>query len=176
VTVLAQLCFVKEANGSLIMFNNNIIGSALIGQAFTDPRYFWGRPSATKPFPYNGARSGGSNLSLRNPKLLEMITARSLELEAGARANQGLIPVELVTASASGLDPDISPLAAFYQVPRIAKIRNIAEVTIQKLIYLQIKNRPLGLLGEPRINVLQLNIALDQLKSGVMHEEKTSEP
>lgn len=161
VTGIAQLLFPWRANGSLIEQNNKIIGSLLIGQSFTDPEYFWGRPSATTPFPYNAKHSSGSNIALSNPDFLVTIKNRAAILHQSHQPNHNLIPADLVTASGSGLDPDISPLAAFYQIPRIAKARKIPEKNLQILIQHLTKNRYLGVLGEPRINVLTLNIAMD---------------
>ena len=162
ITGLSQLLFPKLANGSLIIQNRNRIGSLLIGQSFTDAKYFWGRPSATSPFPYNAASSAGSNLGPSNPNFLQLVKDRTENLKKDADSS-ALVPVDLVTASGSGLDPDISPLAAFYQVPRIAKVRHIPPQDIHSLIQKFIKRRFLGILGEPRVNVLQLNLALDQL-------------
>jgi K+-transporting ATPase ATPase C chain len=161
---IAQLLFPWRANGSLIAQNNKIIGSELIGQSFTDTKYFWSRPSATTPFPYNAAASSGSNLGPTNPDFLASIKSRVENLQqSNSQQQQNLIPVDLVTASGSGLDPDISPAAAFYQVARIAKVRNIPEKNIQELITKLMIPRVLGILGEPRVNVLQLNLALDNL-------------
>ena len=157
----AQLFFSHAANGSLIQRDNKIIGSHLIGQSFTDPRYFWGRPSATTPLPYNGGNSSGSNLGPSHPLLLKNVQSALILLHADKKMP---VPVDLVTASASGLDPDISPLAAFYQVPRIAKARLLSEQKLQRLIENNIQPRTLGILGEPRVNVLQLNILLDEEK------------
>lgn len=165
VTCVAQLLFSKQANGSLIQYKGKVVGSTLIGQSFTNPNYFWGRASATNPFPYNGESSSGSNMGPSNPSFLTMVKDRINNLrQFDLHANQ-LIPIDLVTASGSGLDPEISPLAAFYQVPRIAKLRNISEKKLQTLIQGLIKNRTFGILGEPRVNVLQLNLALDNLRN-----------
>ena len=164
-TGLAQLFFPWQANGSVIEQNGKKIGSLLIGQSFDSPKYFWGRPSATSPFPYNGGASSGSNLGPSNPDFLTAVNARVENFKKYNTQNQQVIPVDLVTASGSGLDPEISPLAALYQVSRIAKERNISEADIQSLIQTQIKNRTLLILGEPRINVLQLNLALDNLRN-----------
>lgn len=162
VTFLAQIIFPWQANGSLIKKNNQVIGSKLIGQSFTDAKYFWGRPSATSPFPYNAASSAGSNLGPSNPDFLVTINNRVTTIKQTNLQNN-LVPVDLVTASGSGLDPEISPLAAFYQVSRIAKARGISEQTIQLLINNSIKKRVLGILGEPRVNILELNLSLDHL-------------
>lgn len=165
VTAVAQLVFPKQANGSLIEQNNKTMGSSLIGQSFTNPNYFWGRPSATTPFPYNGESSGGSNSGPSNPAFLDTVRERLAHLRQFNPENHGLIPVDLVTASGSGLDPDISPFAAFYQVPRIAKMRHLSENEVRELVLNHIKNRTLLILGEPRVNVLELNLALDKLRS-----------
>ncbi|MGB6976653.1 MAG: potassium-transporting ATPase subunit KdpC [Gammaproteobacteria bacterium] len=163
VTGLAQLLFAKQANGSLIQQDNKVIGSKLIGQYFNTPDYFWGRPSATTSFPYNAIASAGSNLGPTNPDLITTVKNRISILHKLDSQNQLPIPVDLVTASASGLDPEISPLAAFYQVSRVAKARNLPENQVIALIQHSIKKRFLWILGEPRVNVLQLNLALDNL-------------
>lgn len=160
VTGIAQLFFPWQANGSMVEDKGKVIGSLLIGQSFTDPSYFWGRPSATTPFPYNAENSMGSNLGPSNPQLVALIKDRIAQLPP----SNDLIPIDLVTASASGLDPEISPMTAFYQIPRIAKSRNIAETDLQELIGSLIKGRLFSFIGEQRINVLQLNIALDNLE------------
>lgn len=168
VTAFAQLFFPYQANGSLLKINGKIVGSTLIGQYIDIPNYFWGRPSATTPFPYNAANSSGSNMGPSNPEYLTSVEQRIRVLQQynlTTKKTNRLIPVDLVTASASGLDPEISPLAAIYQVPRIAKARNIPEKEIQLLVTQLTKNRTLHLLGEPRINVLELNLALDQIKT-----------
>ncbi|CAM3064099.1 potassium translocating ATPase, subunit C [Legionella steigerwaltii] len=170
VTALAQIFFPYQANGSLLRYEGNPIGSALIGQYFDAPNYFWGRPSATTPFPYNAMNSSGSNMGPSNPEFLDTVGKRIAGLHQFSLADQNetakqLIPVDLVTASASGLDPEISPLAAFYQIPRIAKARRISEQEIQELVNQLIKKRTLHLLGEPRINVLELNLALDHIRT-----------
>lgn len=164
VTALAQLFFPEAANGSLIKHHGQTIGSRLIGQSFTATAYFWGRPSATTPYPYNGNASSGSNLGPSNPDLLHAVKGRIALLQQADPHNKQAIPIDLVTASASGLDPEISPFAAQYQVPRIAKARKIPEAAISALINQYRNKRTWGLLGEPRINVLQLNIALDNLR------------
>lgn len=163
VTGLAQVLFPWRANGSLIKQNNKIIGSVLIGQSFSDPKYFWGRPSATTPFPYNATSSSGSNMGPSNPDFLAAVKTRITNLQQSDPQNKNLIPVDLVATSASGLDPEISPLAAFYQIPRIAKARGISEKKIQTVVEKLIINRSFNILGEPRVNVLQLNITLDNL-------------
>jgi K+-transporting ATPase ATPase C chain len=163
ITGLSHLLFPREANGSLIVRNGLPVGSALIGQPFEDPRYFWGRPSATKPFPYNSAASAGSNLGPSNPELAKAVRSRIAALQAADPDNGRPIPVDLVTASGSGLDPHISPAAAHWQAPRIARILGLSEAEVSKLIDAHTEGRQLGLLGEPRVNVLALNMALDRL-------------
>lgn len=165
VTGFAQVFFPNQANGSLLKQGDKVIGSQLIGQSFTDARYFWGRPSATSPFPYNGASSSGSNMGPSNPVFINLIRERVLAFHQFDLDKKALVPVDLVTASASGLDPEISPLAAFYQVHRIAKIRHVTEKELDHLINHYILKRTFGVWGEPRVNVLQLNLALDQLEA-----------
>ncbi|MBK1682036.1 potassium-transporting ATPase subunit KdpC [Rhodoferax fermentans] len=161
VTGLAQNLFPAQAHGSLMVRDGQVLGSSLIGQHFTDPAYFWGRPSATSPMANNAAASGGSNLGPMNPALLDAVTARVTALRAADPGNTAAVPVDLVTASASGLDPHISPAAAQYQLDRVAKARQLPAQVVQGLID-QATQRPLlGLLGEPVVNVLQLNVALD---------------
>jgi len=162
ITAIAQLFFPWQANGSFITSDDKRIGSELIGQSFTDPKYFWGRPSATMPYPYNAENSSGSNLGPSNPDFLAKTKDRVTHLRL-SNGNNDLVPVDLVTASGSGLDPEISPAAAFYQITRIAKVRGISANEIKMLIQNNIKGRTFGVLGEPRINVLSLNLALDQL-------------
>jgi K+-transporting ATPase ATPase C chain len=162
ITGLAQCLFPNQANGSLIVHNGHVIGSHLIGQYFDKPEYFWGRPSATAPFPYNGAASGGSNLGPTNPALVEAMKARVAALRAADPGNESSIPVDLITASGSGLDPHLSPAAALYQVKRIARARGLDERTLQLLVTRHIEERQFGLLGERRVNVLHLNLALDE--------------
>jgi potassium-transporting ATPase KdpC subunit len=163
VTGLAQTAFPHQANGSLIEQDGKVVGSELIGQTFSDPKYFWGRPSATGPVPYNAGASSGSNLGPLNPALEEAVKARIDALKASDPANNAPIPVDLVTASGSGLDPHISPAAARWQVPRIARIRSLNEAEVSELIDAHTEGRQLGLLGEPRVNVLSLNLALERL-------------
>jgi K+-transporting ATPase ATPase C chain len=163
VTGIAQGLFANQANGSLIEQNGKIVGSALIGQPFSDPKYFWGRPSATGPVPYNAAASSGSNLGPLNPALEEAVKARIAALKAADPSQTAPIPVDLVTASGSGLDPHISPAAAAWQAPRIARLRGLSLDTVRKLIAQHTQDRQFGVLGEARVNVLQLNLALDQM-------------
>lgn len=164
VTGLAQLFFPDQANGSLIVRDGKVIGSKLIGQYFDKPEYFWSRPSATALFPYNAAASGGSNLGPTNPALIEEVKARVAALRAADPGNDSPIPVDLVTSSGSGLDPHISPAAAIYQVKRVARARGLDESTVQTLVTQHTEGRQFGLLGERRVNVLQLNLALDAFK------------
>jgi len=161
VTSLAQAVFPMQANGSLMGQEGRIVGSALIGQPFDDPRYFWGRPSATAPFPYNAAASSGSNLGPSNPALIEAVQARITALRAADPGNDAPVPVDLVTASGSGLDPHISVAAALYQAPRVARVRGLNAEAVSQLVAQQAEGRQLGFLGEPRVNVLKLNLALD---------------
>jgi potassium-transporting ATPase KdpC subunit len=161
VTALAQVIFPHQANGSLIEQNGQIIGSELIGQPYDDPGYFWGRPSATVPYPYNAAASGGSNLGPTNPALEEAVRTRIELLQALDPGNTSPIPIDLVTASASGLDPHISIAAAVYQVPRVARRRGLSQEYVLALVRQSTQGRQLGILGEPRVNVLSLNLALD---------------
>jgi K+-transporting ATPase ATPase C chain len=163
VTGLAQLFFPDQANGSLIIHNGKVIGSKLIGQYFDRPEYFWSRPSATSPFPYNAAASSGSNLGPTNPALIEAVKARVAALRAADPGNELPIPVDLVTASGSGLDPHISPAAALYQLKRVARARGLNDDTVLTLVTQHTEGRQFGLLGERRVNVLQLNLALDAL-------------
>ncbi|MEN6493158.1 MAG: potassium-transporting ATPase subunit KdpC [Thermoguttaceae bacterium] len=163
VTGIAQVVFPNQANGSLIDREGEAVGSALIGQPFGDPKYFWGRPSATSPVPYNAAASRGSNLAPSNRRLVERVGARIAALRAVDPGNEAPIPVDLVTASGSGLDPQISPAAAEYQVRRVARARGLAENAIRRLVVRHTEERTWGLLGEPRVNVVQLNLDLDRL-------------
>ena len=164
VTGIAQLVFPRQANGSLIVQNGQTVGSTLIGQPFDDPKYFWGRLSATGPYPYNAAASSGSNLGPTNPALLDEAKARIAALKAADPSNTLPIPVDLVTSSGSGLDPDISVAAALYQLPRVARLRGLSESTLRSLVDQYTQGRTLGFLGEPRVNVLRLNLALDGIK------------
>lgn len=162
VTGFAQLLFPKQANGSLILRGGKPVGSVLIGQSFTDPKYFWGRPSATTPQPYNGTASGGSNLGPSNPALAEAVKQRIAALRAADPGNHAPVPVDLVTTSGSGLDPDISLAAARYQVDRVARARGLPPAEVQALVDHYTSSRQFGVLGEPRVNVLELNLALDK--------------
>ena len=166
VTGIAQVIFPVQANGNLIEHNGRVAGSALVGQPFTSPGYFWGRPSATPQFPYNAGASSGSNLGPDNPALIDAVKARVDALHAADPGNTQMIPVDLVTASGSGLDPDISIAAAEYQAPRIARERNLSEQAVRALVAEQIEPRQYGIFGEPRVNVLSLNLALDDLSAG----------
>lgn len=163
VTGVAQVVFPNRANGSLIYREGKAVGSALIGQPFDDPKYFWGRPSATSPVPYNAAASSGSNLATTNPRLVEAVRARVAVLRAADPGNEAPVPVDLVTASGSGLDPHISPAAAEYQVRRVARARGLAEEVVRQLVARHTEDRTWGLLGEPRVNIVQLNLDLDRL-------------
>jgi K+-transporting ATPase ATPase C chain len=166
VTGIAQLVFPHQANGSLIKENDTVVGSSLIGQSFDDdPKYFWGRLSATSPAPYDGSASGGSNLGPTNPTLVDNVKKRLDALDKADPDNHEQVPVDLVTASGSGLDPHISPAAAEYQVRRVARLRGKSEDDLRKLIAEHTEDRTFGLLGEPRVNVLELNLALDKLKA-----------
>jgi K+-transporting ATPase ATPase C chain len=161
VTGLAQLIFPQQAKGSLIVRDGKVIGSELIGQYVDDPKYFWGRPSATSPFPYNAAASSGSNLGPTNPALIEAVKIRVAALRAADPDNEAPVPVDLVTASGSGLDPHITPAAALYQAHRVARMRGLEERQVKDLVGQNTEGRQFGLLGEPRVNVLKLNLALD---------------
>ncbi len=163
ITGIAQIFFPAQANGSLLYQNGKLAGSELIGQSFDDPKYFWSRLSATGPFPYNAAASSGSNLGPTNPALFNAVQARVQALRQADSSNVQPIPVDLVTASGSGLDPHISPAAALYQVPRVARARNVEESAVRQLVEKYIEGRQLGFLGEPRVNVLKLNLALEAL-------------
>jgi K+-transporting ATPase ATPase C chain len=163
VTGIAQTIFPYQANGSIIIKEGKPVGSALIGQQFDDPKYFWGRLSATTPYPYNGASSSGSNLGPNNPDLMKAVRTRISALRAADPTNTAMIPVDLVTASGSGLDPDISRAAAEYQVARVARVRGLAESVVREVVARQTDDRWLGILGEPEVNVLKTNLALDDL-------------
>lgn len=164
VTGVAKGAFPAQAGGSLIVKDGLVVGSRLIGQNFTDPKYFWGRPSATGPMPYNAANSGGSNQGPTNPALVEAVKGRVEALKAADPTNAAPIPVDLLTASGSGLDPDISVAAAEYQVPRVARARGVSPDNVKSLVARETTDRLFGLLGEKRVNVLALNLALDEMQ------------
>jgi K+-transporting ATPase ATPase C chain len=161
ITGIAQLVFPAKANGSLLLRGGNVIGSGLIGQRFSDPKYFWARPSATAPYAYNAGASAGSNYGPTNPALVDGVRKRIDDLKRADPQNNEPIPVDLVTASGSGLDPHISIAAALYQLPRVARVRGLAEDRIRPLVDQCTEGRQLGFLGEPRVNVLKLNLALE---------------
>ena len=166
VTGIAQLAMPGKANGSLIQSGGKAVGSALVGQPFSDPKYFWSRPSATSPYPYNASSSTGSNLGPTNPALIDAVTTRIKALRDADPGNVAPVPVDLVTASASGLDPDMSPAAAEYQVARVAKARRMEPARVRTLVEQATDGRQLGFLGEPVVNVLELNLALDAASRG----------
>jgi potassium-transporting ATPase KdpC subunit len=161
VTGISQVAFSRTANGSLIVADGKVQGSDLIGQPFDDPKYFWSRPSATSPQPYNGMASSGSNLGARNPALSDAVKDRIKALRDSDPANTAAVPVDLITASGSGLDPHISVAAAEYQLARVAKVRGLPVAQVRALVAENTEGRTFGVLGEPRVNVLDLNIALD---------------
>ena len=161
VTAVAQAAFPAAAQGSLVERDGRVVGSALVGQAFADPGHFWSRPSATTPAPYNAANSGGSNLGPSNPALTDAVKARIAALRAADPGNTAPVPVDLVTASASGLDPHISRAAADYQADRVARARALPESRVRELVAQHTEGALLGFIGEPRVNVLRLNLALD---------------
>ena len=163
VTAIAKVAFPEEAAGSLIVKDGKTVGSRLIGQNFSAPKYFWGRPSATAPQPYNASASGGSNLGPLNPALTQAVKGRIEALKAADPGNTRAIPADLVTASASGLDPHISPAAADYQVERVARARQIDPATLKAMVEKNTEERQWGIFGEARVNVLELNLALDTL-------------
>jgi K+-transporting ATPase ATPase C chain len=171
-TALGKWLLPQQANGSLIESEGKLIGSSLIGQNFTEPKYFWGRPSATGPYPNNATASSGSNQGPLNPALAEAVKSRVSALKAADPNNTLPVPVDLVTASASGLDPHISPAAAAYQASRVAKERGLSATSLQALIDDNTEGRQWGVLGEPRVNVLKLNIALD--KNAAKKSDKSS--
>lgn len=177
ITGVSQILFYRKANGSLILRGGpprlagqesgeagKIIGSSLIGQPFDDPKYFWSRPSATTPAPFNASSSSGSNIGPSNPSLADAVKSRIQTYKAADPDNNTPIPVDLVTSSASGLDPHISLAGAFYQVPRVSRLRNIPQQTLKVLVLKNTEKRFLGVLGEPSVNVLRLNLALDEYK------------
>jgi potassium-transporting ATPase KdpC subunit len=164
ITGIARMVFPVQAGGSLIHVDGKLIGSKLIGQSFTDPKRFWGRPSATTPQPYNAVASTGSNLGPLNPALIDQVKANAKRLRDADPDSHQPVPVELVTASASGLDPEISLAAASYQAARVARARGLPVADVRTLISAHSEGRVLGLLGEPRVNVLELNLALDKLR------------
>lgn len=159
---IGSVLFAHQAHGSLLMQGGSAVGSALIGQPFADPKHFWSRPSATAPMPYNAAGSGGSNLGPTNPALQDAVKARIAALRAADPGNTLPIPVDLVTASASGLDPEESPAAALYQVARVARARQMDPGKVRQLVLAHVEGPQWGLFGEPRVNVLTLNLALDR--------------
>ncbi|AUH51949.1 potassium-transporting ATPase subunit C [Chromobacterium sp. ATCC 53434] len=162
-TGIAQAVFPAQANGSLIKKDGKIVGSRLIGQNFTGEQYFWGRPSATSPMPYNAGNSGGSNLGPTNPAQLTAVKGNVEAMRKAHPSQTGPVPVDLVTASASGLDPEISVASAYYQLDRVAAARKLPADAVRRLVDSHIVGETFGLLGEPRVNVLELNLALDQL-------------
>ena len=164
VTAIAQVAFAPRANGSLLRQDEQIVGSELIGQPFTKPEYFWGRLSATAPYPYNAASSGGSNFGPLNPAFKDAVEARIAALTREGTLS-GAIPVDLVTSSGSGLDPQISPAAAEFQLLRIATARKLPEEAVRRIVRQQTAGRQFGVLGEPGVNVLKLNLALDRLRT-----------
>lgn len=161
VTGITKAAFPDQAAGSLLIRDGKTVGSRLIGQNFSDPKYFWGRPSATSPMPYNASASGGSNLGPLNPALTDAVKGRVEALKAADPGNDKPIPVDLVTTSASGLDPQISPTAAEYQVERVARLHKLSPATVKALVQKNTEGRQWGIFGEPRVNVLALNLALD---------------
>lgn len=163
VTCIAQVAFPGRANGSLVERGGKAAGSELIGQPFSDPKYFWGRPSATSPFPYNAGSSSGSNFGPTSPALLDEVTGRIARLKKADSTNTLPVPVDLVTSSSSGLDPDISIAAALYQAGRVARVRGLSGDSVRSLVERWTKGRDFGVLGEPRVNVLDLNLALDEI-------------
>ena len=166
ITAVGQTFCHAQANGSLLEQDGKVVGSKLIGQQFDAPQYFWGRLSATSPMPYNAQGSGGSNLGPTNPALIDEVKGRIDALQAAGTDLSKPVPVDLVTSSGSGLDPEISPAAAAYQIERVAKARKLAANDVQALVDRYTSGRQFGIFGEPRVNVLQLNLALDEMKRG----------
>jgi K+-transporting ATPase ATPase C chain len=164
VTGVAAVCCARQAHGSLIRQDERLLGSALLGQPFDDPKYFWTRPSATTPQPYNGASSAGSNLGPTNPAQIEAVTSQLSALQRADPEHKAAVPVDLVTASGSGLDPDISPAGADYQVARVARQRGLEPARVRALVARHTLGRQWGVFGEPRVNVLELNLALDRTR------------
>jgi len=164
VTGIAAVCCARQAQGSLIRQHDRLLGSSLLGQPFDNPKYFWPRPSATTPQPYNGASSAGSNLGPTNPAQIDAVKAQLAALQQADPGNKSPVPVDLVTASGSGLDPDISPAAAEFQLMRVARARGIDPQQVRSLVSAHTQSRQWGVLGEPRVNVLELNLALDALR------------
>ena len=164
ITGIAQIIFPSQANGSLITQNGTVVGSSLIGQQFDDPKYFWGRPSATAPMAYNAAASSGSNYGPSNPALVSEVQSRVQALHDADPTKTQPIPVDLVTSSGSGLDPNISVAATLYQLPRVARVRGMSEAQVRALVDQYTEGRQFFIFGEPRVNVLQLNLALDNAK------------
>jgi K+-transporting ATPase ATPase C chain len=165
VTGIGRLAFPDQVDGSLVRRGGVVVGSSLIGQSFADPKYFWGRPSASAPMPYNGMASGGSNLGPTNPALVAAVAARVAALRSADPGNTQRIPVDLVTASGSGLDPHISPAAALYQVPRVARARHLDPAVLRRRVIAAVEPAQWHLFGEPVVNVLALNLALDELQA-----------
>ena len=164
ITGIAQLAFPRQANGSVITVDGTAAGSRLIGQPFDDPKYFWGRPSGTSPFPYNAASSTGTNQGPTNPALADAVRARVAMLRAADPGNTAPAPVDLVTASGSGLDPHISPAAAEFQLERVARVRGLPVERVRALVAAHTEGRTFGILGDPRVNVLDLNMDLDAVR------------
>jgi potassium-transporting ATPase KdpC subunit len=164
ITRIAKIVFPRQANGSLIHRDGKPVASSLIGQQFTEPKYFWSRPSATSPIPYNADASSGSNLGPTNPDLVKVVQERIAALRKADSGNDAPMPVDLVTSSASGLDPHISPAAAEYQVARVARARGLDVQSVRHVVARHTEGRTLGLLGEPRVNVVELNLDLDGMR------------
>ena len=164
ITAIGQTAFASQANGSLVEANGKVVGSKLIGQQFDAPKYFWGRLSATSPMPYNASSSGGSNTGPTNPALADEVKGRIAALQTAGTDLSKPVPVDLVTSSGSGLDPEISPAAAAYQIDRVAKARKLSHNDVDALVQRATSGRQFGILGEARVNVLKLNLALDELK------------